>query len=464
MKYIGIDLGSSFIKAVLMDFNAQRLIAHDKTVSPGKRKHRNPNYFEIPARALANTVRSLIDRYTEEYDDVEGVVISTQMHGFVYSVPEQEDMYISWQDMRCMDKMPGKDISYLKWMEENTPPSLMNDNGVYIKPSLGVCNLYTLLDENPDMPRDGTLYTLGSYVIHALTGNNVCHITNAAPLGLADVAHHCWDGNMLRRMKLTEIKLPRLAEDDYEICGEYVSGGCRLKIHPDYGDMQVAILGSHIGTGDVVVNIATGAQVIRYDKNFRPGNYEIRPYFENSYLNTISNMPSGRNLDVLIRFICEIAEQATGERPDEQFIWKKVHEEELKEDEDLRVNTAFYKNPHFRSGGAIEGITQNNLHLSTIFYAAFEDMARTYWHYIQEFGEDTQSIRRIICAGGVNWKTPEIRMMLRRVSGKECLLSPMADEALSGMYRLGLMCGGKCKNLEECADYPLVVYEGEQTC
>lgn len=464
MKYIGIDLGSSFIKAVLMDLDGRRLIAHDKSVSPKRREHPNPDYFEIPARELVGTVQTLIDRYTGEYDDVEGVVISTQMHGFIYSVPEQEDIYISWQDMRCMDKMPDRDITYLKWLEEKIPPSLMDNNGVYIKPSLGVCNLYTLLDENPDMRRDGTLYTLGSYVVHALTGNNVCHITNAAPLGLADVANHCWDESMLERLNLTQVRLPRLAEDDYEICGEYSSGGCRLKIHPDYGDMQVAILGSSIGTGDVVVNIATGAQVIRYDKDFRPGNYEIRPYFENSYLYTISNMPSGRNLDVLIRFMCEIVEQATGERPDEQSIWKKVHEGELREDEDLRVNTAFYKNPHFCNGGAIQGITQNNLHLSTIFYAAFEDMARTYWHYIQEFGEDAERIRRIICAGGVNWKTPQIRIMLEHVSGKKCFLSPMADEALSGMYQLGLVCSGKCEDLKECAKYPLIADEEEKTC
>ena len=124
------------------------------------------------------------------------MIISTQMHGFVYSVPEKEDNYISWQDMRCMNKMPGKEKTYLQWMEEKITPKDMEDHGVYLKPSLGICNLYTLL-ENKELRRDGKLYTLGSYVIYALTGENVCHISNAAPLGLADVAHHCWNTKII---------------------------------------------------------------------------------------------------------------------------------------------------------------------------------------------------------------------------------------------------------------------------
>lgn len=464
MKYIGIDLGSSVIKAVLLDLDRHQMIAQHKLASPQKRPHPNPNSFEIPADRLVEIVKSFIDRYTREQDDIEGIVISTQMHGFVYSVPERDDMYISWQDMRCLDKMPEENRTYLKWLEDHIAPGLMENNGVYVKPSLGACMLYTLLEEDSTIRRDGTLYTLGSYIIHALAGKNICHITNAAPLGLVDLLHHCWDEKMLEKLCLNEINLPRLAENDYEVCGEYVSNNCRLKVHPDYGDMQVAILGSGIGVGDVVVNVATAGQVIRYDQDFRPGNYEIRPYYEDSYLYTISNMPSGRNLDVLIRFISETIEKIMGERPDEQFIWKKIHEADLKKDEDLKVNTAFYKNPYSHDGGAIQGITQTNLHLTTLFYAAFRDMVETYWQFIQKLGKNADAIRRIVCAGGVNWKTPEIRTMLEQVSGKPCCLSPMADETLSGMYHLSLVCSGICSTLEECAKYPLVAAKKEETC
>lgn len=455
MKYIGIDLGSSFVKAVLLDLDRGCIVARKKTVSPDRESNSDPNYFEILAERLVETVQKLVDECTKEYKDIEGVIISTQMHGFIYSVPGKKDIYVSWQDMRCLEKMPGKEESYLEWLGKMISPKDMSRNGVYLKPSLGICNLYVLLDKHPELPRNGVLYTLGSYVIHALTGNNVCHISNAAPLGLADVITASWDWRLLKLLGFDEIELPRMAKSDWEVCGEYVSNDCNLKIFPDYGDMQVAILGSGIRDGDVVANVATGAQVIRYARDFVPGDYEIRPYFEQSYLYTISNMPSGRNLDVLIRFLQEVTEKIANKKVDIQDIWKKIHEEKIVSDEELKMRISFYKNPYFTNGGEIRGITQNNLHLGSIFYAAFEDMAKTYWDFIQKLGASSECIHRIVCAGGVNWRTPEIRQMLSKLSGKICELSPMADEAVNGMYQLSLMCSGKCKSLGECLNYSL---------
>lgn len=455
MKYIGVDLGSSFIKVVLMDLDQGKIVDQDKMATPEKESYENPNYFEIPAKKIVEIVKQLVDHYTKEYPDVEGLIISTQMHGFVYAIPEKENMYISWQDMRCMNRMPGMKKTYLQWMEEQITPEEMENHGVYLKPSLGICNLYTLLEENKELRRDGELYTLGSYVIYSLTGNNICHISNAAPLGLADVAHYCWNKEILNRFHLGHVKLPKLAENDYEVCGRYESNGHYLKVHPDYGDMQIAITGSGIRAGDVVVNVATGAQVIRYDTKFKPGEYEIRPYLEGSYLYTISNMPSGRNLDVLIRFIKETINTITNGNISAQDVWKSVHKAKLIPDEDLRVETSFYRNPFFPDGGSIKGITHANLHLETIFYSAFRDMSETYWRFIQKLGADEKEIERLVCAGGVNWKTPEIRQMLSKISGKESCLSPMADEALAGMYQLSLLCSGKCGNLEECRAFSL---------
>lgn len=458
MKYIGVDLGSSYVKAVLLDLDQRRILQKDKMPSPARKLDLEPNYYEIPAGKFVDIVKKMIDGYTKKYLDIDGVIISTQMHGFIYQTKEREDIYISWQDMRCMNFMPEEKCSYLEWMESKISQEEMRNNGVYLKPSLAVCNLFTLLETNHQLPKTGKLYTIGSYIIHALTGSYVCHISNAAPLGIADVVDNRWDKTLLEKLNLEGIQLPELVKNDYEVCGEYVSNGYRLKVFPDYGDMQVSILGSGIGKGEVVVNVATGAQVIRYDKKFVPGAYEIRPYFDKSYLYTISNMPSGRNLDVLIKFLQESIYRIIGKRPDIQDIWHIIHEEKLTGDPNLTVETSFYKNPYFKNGGAIKGITHSNLHLNTLFYAAFYDMATTYWHFIKELGAEEKDISRIVCAGGVNWKTPEIRMMLRDVTGKRCELSPIADEAFYGMFLLSLLCSGQCRSIAEAKAFKI---EGE---
>lgn len=173
MKYIGVDLGSTYIKAVLLDPAEQRIVSQKKYHSPEKLQNPNINKYEVSAVAYVDKIKGLIDEYTQAYPDVEGLIISTQMHGFVYSVPDMEDIYVSWQDMRCLDEMPGKGKSYLAYLGEQISQEDMRKNGVYLKPSLGICNLYVLLDEDSSIPRGGTLYTLGSYIIHALTGMNI---------------------------------------------------------------------------------------------------------------------------------------------------------------------------------------------------------------------------------------------------------------------------------------------------
>lgn len=460
MKYIGIDMGSSFTKAILLDLEQGTVLAHESYPSPERLPSDNPLVFEISAQILTQNVRDLVDRYTKLYSDIQGIVISTQMHGFVYT-SGQEDRYVSWQDMRCTDPMPGTKESYLDILTGQISRDDMVDNGVYLKPSLGMCNLYTLLQQNPALPQNGRLYTLGSYVIWNLTGNNVCHISNAAPLGLADVQHHCWDETMLMRLGFDGMELPRLAESDFEVCGTYCSNGQTLNVYPDYGDMQVAILGSMIKKDEVVINIGTGSQVIRFCGDFEPGPYEIRPYFEHAYLNTISNMPGGRNLDVLIQLFRDAVKQLTGTDIPAGQVWDTVHRTECTDRDTLRMKTCFYQNPYYPDGGTIEGITQNNLQISTIFAAAYRDMAETYWRHIQDLGGHSEQIHNIVCAGGVSWKNPEILHALTDETGCNIRLSPIPEEALNGVYRLCLVCSGIHQTLSDGADHVLRLNEKE---
>ena len=103
MKYIAIDIGSSFVKSALLDPRTCQVVSQRKFPAPAKLPHSNRNLFEIPANQLFETVRELIEYYAREDCEASAVLLSTQMHGFVYQTPGREDLYISWQDMRCLD-------------------------------------------------------------------------------------------------------------------------------------------------------------------------------------------------------------------------------------------------------------------------------------------------------------------------------------------------------------------------
>ena len=63
MKYIGIDVGSSFLKAVLLDLEKDCMIDNRSFPTPKKIPKQNPFLFEIPALQICNKIRKLVDGY-----------------------------------------------------------------------------------------------------------------------------------------------------------------------------------------------------------------------------------------------------------------------------------------------------------------------------------------------------------------------------------------------------------------
>lgn len=455
MKILGIDIGSSFLKAAVIDLDRACICEESKEKAPQKNIYSDPYLFEVPAVCYTRYLTHVLDEMAAKYQDLNGVLLSTQMHGFIYSSDGREDTYISWQDMRCLHQN-ADGISYLELLKKRFPKESMDVSGVYLKPALGFANLYTLLDENPDISRSGTLYTLGSYLIHHLTGNNICHASNAGPLGLLNVKEHCWNTELVQRLGFNQIRLPELVEGDYDCCGFYRTAGRDIAVFPDYGDQQVAVVGSLPRKGEGLINIATASQVGMLSEHFQTGDYEIRPYFENVYLLTISNMPAGRGLDVLIHFLRDVAYRMTGADISIAETWKRVEKDFIQDSKGLRVDMTFYETADNTAGGSISSIHPSNFNVHTLISAAFQDMADTYKKnlMILSGGKDLPSV---VCSGGVSWKQPALRAVIEQTMGCECRLSALEDEVVSGMYRVGLCCMKKSGSIFDEPDRILQV-------
>ncbi|MEM1485771.1 FGGY family carbohydrate kinase [Oscillospiraceae bacterium PP1C4] len=449
MRYIGIDIGSSFVKAAVFDLESHQIVCSSKWPSAGRLSDPDPRKFEIRVGDFVNTVRDTIYEAVKNTGKLDGILLSTQMHGFVYSTRGREDRYVSWQDCRCVNPLPGTRQSAMEYLKEQFLPSDMEKCGTYLKPSLGMCNLYALLQSNQTISDDGELYTLGSYVISSLTGNNICHASNAAPLGLFDVVAHQWSKGIIEKAGFGKIKLPKIAQSDFEVCGYYRCCGQEIPVYPDYGDQQTAILGCLSQDADMVVNIATASQLSVTTAKFTPGDYEIRPYFENKYINTISNMPGGRNLAVLTDFLGEICEQIGGCEVTTSQVWNAVLKEFEPDSQGLRIDTDFYATPASVDGGSISGITPANLSIRSLFTAAFEDMAEKYSRGIRTLLGDDSTKGRLVFSGGVSWKTPQLLELVSRTTGIPYTLSSIPDEVFHGLFRIALVCAGICRSLDD---------------
>lgn len=454
MNYIGIDIGSTFLKVVILSTESRSPLYYSSFPACPRQENPNPNIFEFSAVKLLEKIKEIIEQAALTYP-IEGILLSTQMHGFVYKVPNREDMYISWQDNRCLDTLPGSSISALDQLKKIISPEELTSNGILLKPSLGLCNLYALLNGKNPPSNDGELFTLGSYIIHGLGGNNICHLTNAGPLGIADVKNHCWNRQIIEKAGLQNITLPQIAKTDFEVCGYCNAGNQLIKLYPDYGDQQVCILGSMAQHGDVVINIATASQISYNTSEFNPGKYEIRPYFENTYINTISNMPGGRNLAVIVNFLKDTAKKLCGVELSTSEVWSALQNNYIPQ-EGLSVDTLFYPTGEKIDGGSISSIKPDNFTVNSLFTAAYENMACEYISHIPLIMGSEKPLR-LMFSGGVSWKNDTLLQTVSERANMPYVKSIIPDEAFSGLYRLALACSGSIKNLQDEPNNTLII-------
>ena len=444
MVYIAIDIGSTYIKSSLLDPVTGEIKERNRAAVTQKLRQDSPLRFEIEMSGIMNSVKAILDGYTARRSDIKGILLSTQQHGFVYSDPAYPvDNYVSWQDARCLEPIDESGETVLSMLQKRISVEMMKPTGVYLKPALGACNLYALIRERGGKVTPGAkLYTLGSYIIEKLTGSNVCHITNAAPVGLADIYNGCWYQALIDELGFNGIDFPKLATD-LSVCGYYEADGQRIAVYPDTGDVQTCIHGGGAQEGDVAVNMATAGQVCMLHRTASIGRgdpryYEIRPHFDGLYCHTISRMPSGRNMEVLVELLSDIGDKVFGQKLSVAEIWKRLGSCGSSDDtQGLTVDTSFYETPEHLADGRIEHINRANLTLDNLFGAAYADLGRAYAHYIGMMEEAVgQKVARMVFCGGAVRNNPMIQRALERAVGLEGHLFGSGDEVHEGMMKL----------------------------
>jgi len=452
LKFIAIDLGSTFIKSAVLDTEGFTITRHPSFPMPPRLEDTGER-FEVSAEQIFSITKQILDRSVDQYgEQIMGILLSTQMHGFVLADGQGNPLtpYVSWQDERCLEEIPDSDgVTYLQHLETLISKDEMEKTGVYLKAPLALCNLYTMIQKGlPANTEETHFCTLGSYLIFRLTGQNVCHLTNAAPTGFANIVQVEWEQSLIDKIGCQAFAFPEL-RDRMDVVGYYSYKGLDIPVYPDVGDQQAAILGTLAKPEtDVNINIGTAAQISMIQQDFRSGQYEIRPFFDGQYLYTISRMPGGRNLDVLIEFIQGIGESVFGTRLEKSEIWTSLQGIVGDTSKGLKVNTSFFKTME-ADAGAINQITNENLELATLFTATYEDIAATYDKYIGVICADHKGLERIVFSGGVSGKNSKLLEVIKRTTGLEGTLPPLQDEVFLGLFRLALVCAGVCGNLDE---------------
>lgn len=443
--YIAIDAGSSFLKFGLIDVSCGNVSVVEKerrAVVRAATPH--PYQYEYDVENIAAEVRGYIDR-TATRMPVEGILITTQMHGSVLKNTQSGETsnYISWQDERCLAVRDGE--SSLDRLRRIIPADIIALSGMRLKCEMALCNLYAkAADEGLDLSHGYEVFTLGSYIINSLCGSNVTHITNAVPTGFFRLTDGAPNRELLAVVGMEGLALPQVSRE-LGPCGEYrTASGVAIPVYPDIGDQQVSMLGGGIDEGSLNINIGTATQMSAIcrdpDDGFYGSIYEVRPYFDGRYLRTVTKLPGGRSLQVIAGLFADAVRTFTGAEPGFPEIWDRIMELAGGETT-LDVKTGFFCGLLFNEG-AVKNIDSSNLTCRDIVCGAFYDLTRVFDGILPVIDPGRDAGRIVIC-GKFGEVVRAYMEKMTNASAYRIDTSASSDDSFAGLGKL--VIAGKCR-------------------
>ena len=270
MLYIGVDLGTSAVKLLLMDGGGKirKIVSKEYPLyfpHPGWSEQKPEDWFEKSMEGI----KELVDGCDKS--EVGGISFGGQMHGLV--ALDKEDRVIRpailWNDGRTgegtdyLNQKIGKDrlsaytanIAFagftapkILWMKKHEPENFER-----------ICKIM--------LPKD--------YLAYCLSGSFCTDVSDASGMLLMDVKNRCWSKEMMEICQITEEKLPKLYES-YEVVGtlkpeiaKELGVSEQVKVIAGAGDNAAAAVGTGtVGDGRCNISLGTSGTIFISSKSF----------------------------------------------------------------------------------------------------------------------------------------------------------------------------------------------------
>lgn len=438
LPFIGIDLGTSFIKGAVLDAESYRVEHVRRIPFPQQLPGFNPLYCEFAPGQVLAAAGTLIEELAALAGNCEGLVMCTQLGSMVLmdSKGQAASNCFGWRDQRVLELHPSGAGSYYKILQERIGAQHRRELGNELPVGAPLSFLFWLAEQGKLQP--GLIpVSLGDFVLSSL-----CHespsvdITTAMTYELFNLSSLQWHLDVIEQLGFSGVRWPTLRKHG-EIAGSMKIGAGSVPCFPALGDYHCALLGALPREDELSLNISTGSQVSRIVPGLVPGDYQTRPFFDGRFANTITHLPAGRSLNVLVDLLTEIA-RAQGPTDPWPYIATAAAAVQRT---DLQVDLSFYPGP-CGDRGAITNISEKTLNVGTLFRAAFENMAECYYTSASCIWPD-HAWRGIVFSGGLAFKLPQLRQIIQDRLQTKSRLCPVAEDALCGLLILAKAFSGK---------------------
>jgi sugar (pentulose or hexulose) kinase len=400
---------------------------------------------EVDAQEILNEVRSMIRQLASTDPSCDGIVMCTQMASMVLTSETGEAISncIGWRDQRASTPHPSENGSYHDVIKRRITAAQRAELGNELPVGAPACFLFWL-KENGHLESNVIPVTLADFILANLCKTRpTVDTTNALSYGLLNLDTLQWHEDVIQQLGLGHVHCPVIVGDG-QVVGQMSLGGRDIPCYAPVGDYQCALVGAMVNTTELSLNISTGSQVSRITNHLEKGDYQSRPFFEKKFVNTLSHLPAGRALNILVDLLTEVGRQTHGTVQDP---WNYIAEVASAADEtDLDVKTTFFPGP-CGNRGIISNISERNLTVGTLFRAAFMNMTENYYSCALKIWPDC-SWENLVVSGGLGRKLPLLRQMIKHRFQSEIRLCHVEEDTLLGLMILAMVFSGNAGSLQ----------------
>ena len=154
MRYLGIDLGTSFLKGAVLDLDRLSVGSVQRVACPPPLSGLPPMRTEFHPEGFVVAARRMIEELLAEAPDCRGLLTCGQMGGLVFVSPEGGALsnYISWQDRRLLEPHPSGVGSFYDAFSARLSPEDWRDLGREIRPGTPLSYLFWMAENKGTAP------------------------------------------------------------------------------------------------------------------------------------------------------------------------------------------------------------------------------------------------------------------------------------------------------------------------
>lgn len=444
---LGLDVGTTSVKAVLLDRGCRAIAASQSlpTVSDLADDSGIKAKEQDTGRIIDTLNRCIGLLPRDKLQHVCCIGLTGQMHGVLFWKPKSGCV---WSNS---DSFTAKDTSQLiTWQDGRCSSDFLSslprpDSHLSVATGFGCATVFWYMKHKPKFLEDFTVAgTIQDYVVSMLCSLDGCVMTpqNAASWGFFNTSSNQWNENILKGAGFPLHLIPKCVPSGGlagKTCSQWHGIPAGTPVGAALGDFQCSVYSCMSARTDAVLNISTSAQLTyAMPADFKPpdspqpaSSISYFPYFESTYLAVAASLNGGNVLARFVEMLTSWMRDLGAELSDSCLYEKLIHCALNQETSNLRVSPTILGERHDPLClGHVTGISTSNLSLGHVIRALCHGVLDNITSMMPVERLQQAGVRRIVGSGSALARNEALRQEVEKAFPLQVVYGQNADSAL----------------------------------